>query len=205
MITLTATAIFAGALLLNAGTPGPSIAALVSRVITHGWRDVLPFLAAMWLGEILWLSVAMMGLSTLAQTFQAGFQLLKWLGVAYLCWLAWKMWHQPASADASELPRRAAPLSMFGAGMALTLGNPKIMVFYLALLPSLVDLSAAGLTDWAMLSVTTLLTLASVDLAWTALAHRARLFLQTPRAARIANRVGAVALGGAAAAIASRN
>ena len=51
-------AIFAGALLLSAGTPGPSIAALVSRVLTNGWRDVLPFLLAMWLGEVMWLSMA---------------------------------------------------------------------------------------------------------------------------------------------------
>ncbi len=204
-LTPTAIAIFAGALLLNAGTPGPSIAALVSRVITNGWRDVLPFLAAMWLGEVLWLSVALLGLSTLAQAFHTGFLVLKWLGVAYLCWLAWKMWHQPAATGAGELPRRASPLSMFGAGMALTLGNPKIMVFYLALLPSLVDLSAATLADGLALAAATLLTLAAVDLAWTALAHRARRLLQTPRAARIANRLGAAALGGAAAAIASRN
>lgn len=204
-MTLTTLAIFAGALLLNSGTPGPSIAALVSRVITNGWRDIVPFVAAMWVGEVLWLSLAMMGLSTLAQTFQAGFQVLKWLGVAYLCWLAWKMWRQPANLNGGELPRRASALSMFGAGMALTLGNPKIMVFYLALLPSLVDLSATGLPDWAVLAVTTLVTVASVDMAWMALAQRARLLLQTPRAARIANRMGAAALGGAAAVIASRN
>lgn len=52
---------FAAALLLNAGTPGPSIAALVSRVISSGWRDAAPFAVAMWIGEMLWLSVALAG------------------------------------------------------------------------------------------------------------------------------------------------
>jgi len=79
------------------------------------------------------------------------------------------------------------------------------MVFYIALLPSLIDLSSAGFQEWAILSCVTLVTLATIDLSWTFLAHKARLLLRTPRAVRIANRVGAFALGGAAAAIASRN
>ena len=200
-----ALSIFAAALLLAAGTPGPSIAALVSRVIASGWRDVLPFLAAMWIGEVLWLSMALAGLSALAEAFQLGFQVLKWLGVAYLCWLAWKMWRQPVAADAAALPSRRAPWAMFAAGMAVTLGNPKIMVFYLALLPSLIDLSAVGFGQWALLAAVTLVCLAGVDLLWVALAHHARRFLRTARATRIANRLSALAFGGAAAAIAARS
>ncbi|MFK4444560.1 threonine/homoserine/homoserine lactone efflux protein [Caballeronia udeis] len=103
--------------------------------------------------------------------------------------------------------RRAVSV-LCGAGMAVTLGNPKLMVFYIALLPSLIDLSSAGFQEWAILScvtLVTLVTLATIDLSWTFLAHKARLLLRTPRAVRIANRVGAFALGGAAAAIASRN
>ncbi|WP_104203878.1 LysE family translocator [Billgrantia saliphila] len=198
-------AIFAGALLLNAGTPGPSIAALVSRVITNGWRDVLPFVAAMWIGEVIWLSMALAGLTAMAQTFQLGFHILKWLGIAYLGWLAFKMWRQPVGEGSDNLPRRASPLSMFGAGMALTLGNPKIMVFYIALLPSLIDQAAVGFSEWAVLVVITIATLAVIDLSWTLLAHKARLLLRTPNAARVANRLGAIALGGAAVAVANRS
>ncbi|MGH6906934.1 MAG: LysE family translocator, partial [Aestuariivirga sp.] len=55
---LTILALFAAALFINAGSPGPSIAALVARVLTRGWRSVLPFLAAMWIGEAIWLSMA---------------------------------------------------------------------------------------------------------------------------------------------------
>lgn len=202
---LLSVAIFAAALLLNAGTPGPSVAALVSRVITSGWRDVIPFIAAMWIGEVIWLTMAMAGLTAIVNTFEFGFHLLKWLGVAYLCWLAVKMWHKPVDETADDLPQRVSPLSMFGAGMALTLGNPKIMVFYLALLPSLIDLSKTGFAEWSIVAAVTLVTLAGIDLTWTFLAHKARLLLRTPRATRIANRIGATALAGAAAAIAVRN
>lgn len=197
--------LFAGALFLNAGVPGPSIAALVSRVITNGRRNVIPFIAAMWIGEVIWLSMAMAGLTTLAQTFQTGFHILKWASIAYLCWLAFKMWRKPVNEETNELPQRSSSWSMFSAGMALTLSNPKIMVYYLALLPSFIDLSKAGVSEWAVLATITLVTLAAIDLTWTFLAHRARGLLRTPKALRLANRIGAVTMGGAAAAIAARN
>jgi len=53
-MTLSNLLVFALALLIAAGSPGPSIAALVARVLSNGFRDVLPFLAAMWLGEAVW-------------------------------------------------------------------------------------------------------------------------------------------------------
>jgi threonine/homoserine/homoserine lactone efflux protein len=197
--------IFASALLLNAATPGPSVVALVSRVMTSGWRGIIPFVAAMWIGEVIWLSMAMAGLSVLAQTFESIFVVLKWLGSAYLCWLALKMWRQPVDQANDDLPRTRSALSMFGAGMAVTLGNPKVMVFYVALLPSLIDLSSVGFRQWAIVAAVTLGTLVTVDLSWIFAAHKARFLLRTPRALRIANRVGAFALGGAAVTIASKN
>lgn len=197
-------ATFAAALLINAGSPGPSIAALVSRVITNGWRDVLPFLAAMWSGEVLWLTVSMAGMVTLAERFYTGFQVLKWAGIAYLIYLAFKMWTAPTATKADSLPKRQNPWSMFAAGMALTIGNPKIMVFYLALLPSLIGTQAFSLSIWLPVAATCFIVLMVVDLAWVFAANYARTFLQTPRAMKITNRISASAMGGAAIAIATR-
>ena len=97
--------IFAGALLVASGSPGPSIAALVARVMTNGLRGVFPFLAAMWVGEAIWLSMAVFGLAYIAQTFHLAFVIIKWVGVAYLAWLAWKMWTAPVAVGDSALPR----------------------------------------------------------------------------------------------------
>ena len=91
--------VFAGALLVSAGSPGPSIAALVSRVLTRGFRDVLPFLAAMWLGEVLWLTLAVAGLAAIAETLHLLFAAIKWAGIAYLLYLAWTMWTASAAVD----------------------------------------------------------------------------------------------------------
>jgi threonine/homoserine/homoserine lactone efflux protein len=93
---------------------------------------------------------------------------------------------------------------MFAAGLLVTLGNPKIMVFYLALLPTLVDLREVGLAAWGQLVAMMLVVLAGIDLAWALLAARARRLLRSPRAVRLANRAGASAMAGAAIAIAAK-
>src|SRR5690606_19161382 len=103
------------------------------------------------------------------------------------------------------LPVADSPLRLFFAGMAVTLGNPKIMVFYLALLPTLVDLAAVTVVGWAELVATMALVLVAVDLAWVGAAVQARRMLKSPRAGRITNRVSATAMAGAAAAIAARS
>lgn len=197
-------AIFAAALLINSGTPGPSIAALVARVIARGPKDVLPFLAAMWIGEGLWLATAVCGLAVIAAQFHAMFIAIKYCGVAYLVYLAWRMW-TGAGAGAADISPRGQPLQMFLGGFAITLGNPKIMVFYVALLPSIINVEQMGVGSFPALIVTMLAVLMCVDLTWVLLAARARAFLKSRRAMIIANRCGAAAMAGAAAAIATRS
>ncbi|KAB1089036.1 LysE family translocator [Neorhizobium galegae] len=173
-MTLASLLVFAAALFVAAGSPGPSIAALVARVLSKGYRDVLPFLAAMW------------------------------VGVAYLLYLAWKMWFTEPAGSGEDLPENRSVPKMFFAGLTVTLGNPKIMMFYVALLPSIIDLGGVTLTGWLELVAAMFLVLVVVDLAWVLLAAKARQFLKSPRAVRIANRVSAGAMASAAAAIATR-
>jgi threonine/homoserine/homoserine lactone efflux protein len=203
-MTLTSLFVFAVTLFVAAGTPGPSIAALVSRVLSNGYRDVLPFLLAMWVGEAVWLSFAVAGLSAVAENFHAVFVAIKWIGVAYLLYLAWKMWFAEAKPSEGALPESRSALKMFLAGMTVTLGNPKIMMFYVALLPSLIDLEAVTLAGWLELTAAMLAVLILVHFLWVKLAAKARQFLRSPRAVKIANRISAGTMAGAAAVIAAR-
>ena len=203
-MSLSALLIFAAALFVAAGSPGPSVAALVARVMTKGLAGVFPFLLAMWVGEAIWLSLAVFGLAYVAQTFHLAFVALKWAGVAYLAYLAWKMWTAPVAVEESAMPKADSPLRLFLAGMAVTLGNPKIMMFYLALLPTIIDLAAVTLVGWAELTLTMVAVLVAIDLGWALAAAQARKLLRSPRAVRIANRISAGTMAGAAAAIAAR-
>src|SRR5262245_39324364 len=188
---LPASSVFAAALTVAAASPGSSIVALVARVLTSGLRDVLPFLLAMWIGEAIWLTLAVAGMAAIAEQLGHLFALVRYAGAAYLLYLAFKMWFAPKPVSADALPSPRNPWRMFGAGLAGTLGNPKIMVFYLALLPTIVDINHVGMIGWVELLGTMLLLLIAVDLAWALLAVRARRFLASQRAVMIANRTGA--------------
>jgi threonine/homoserine/homoserine lactone efflux protein len=121
---LSALLLFAAALFVNAGSPGPGITALVARVIGDGFRSVLPFLLAFWLGELLWLVAAVLGLSALAEASGAAFLLLRWAGVG-LPPLARLEAVDAAPAAPEDLPSGESGWGIFLAGLALTLSNPR--------------------------------------------------------------------------------
>ena len=203
-MTLSALLIFAVAEFFFAVTPGPSSAALVTRVVYRGWKSVLPFLAAMWLGEIIWLTCAVAGLSYIAQTFFWAFTVIKYLGAAYLLFLAYKMWTAPVDTKEAAMPVAEKPWRMFFTGLAISVGNPKIMIFYMAFLPSIIDLAKVTPFVWMELTITLGFALMAGDLIWVLLASQARRWLKSPRAMKIANRISGTVMGGAAVAIASQ-
>lgn len=203
-MTLTALMVFAGAQFIAAATPGPSVAALVARVLSRGAGHVFPFLAGLWMGDAVWLTFAVAGLSAIAVTFYHAFLVIKWLGVLYLLYLAYKMWFARTDETPEDLPEAKSASRLFLTGLAIALGNPKIMMFYIALLPSIIDIRSVTIGGWAALVATLVVVLAVVDFSWVFLAAKARGFLKNQRSLRIANRVSAGTMAGAAVAIATR-
>lgn len=202
---LASLALFVGALFVAAASPGPGIAAIVARVLGRGMRGAVAFTAGVALGDVVWLTVAVLGLAVVAQTFNAVFLAIKYAGVTYLLYLAWKLWTAPVqagevAADTSDVK----PVRLFLAGLAVTIGNPKVMVFYLALLPNIVDLEAVTILGWLELSAVTLGVLALVFGGYVALAARTRRLFTSPRAMRMVNRGTGAVMATAAVAIASK-
>jgi threonine/homoserine/homoserine lactone efflux protein len=201
---LTGLIVFAAALAVAAASPGPTITALVARVLVRGTSGALAFMLGLSFGELVWLTAAVLGLAFIAKTFAFAFLLLKYAGAAYLAYLAWRMWTAPAHAVDAPAPKAEHPARLFFAAISLTLGNPKIMVFYLALLPNLIDLEAVDALAFAELAGITLVVLTMVDGAYVLLAARARRLLTSARAVKLVNRGSGALLAGAAVAVATR-
>jgi threonine/homoserine/homoserine lactone efflux protein len=197
--------LFSSALFLAAASPGPGIAAIVARVLGRGPKEAVAFSIGVALGDVVWLSFAILGLAALAQAFHGVFLVVKYLGAAYLLYIAYKIWTAPAVPQNIEAEARAEhPLKLLLGGVALTLGNPKVMVFYLALLPTFLDLTRITLLGFAELAVATLTVLGVVFAGYIALAARARRLFTSPRAIRILNRTTGTVMAGAATAVAAR-
>jgi threonine/homoserine/homoserine lactone efflux protein len=100
--------------------------------------------------------------------------------------------------------RRESQLRLFLAGLALTLGNPKVVAFYLALLPNLIDLARVGVVGYVELASICVVVLTVVFGAYVIAAARARALFRSTRAMRLLNRTGGTMMAGAAVAVAAK-
>lgn len=197
--------LFSSALFIAAASPGPGIAAIVARVLGRGPKDAIPFSIGIALGDVVWLTFAVLGLAALAQAFHGVFLAVKYAGAAYLLYLAHRVWTAPVAARAIAAEEKIQrPGKLLVGGLALTLGNPKTIVFYLALLPTFLDLARITVLGYLELALATLAVLAVVFGGYIALAARARRLFTSPGAIRILNRFTGTIMAGAAAAVAAR-
>ncbi len=191
-------------LLVAVISPGPAIAALVARIMARGTEGIVAFCAGLVLGDLIWLTCAMFGLAALAALFQPIFLIVKYAGAAYLLFLAWKLWRDSGAPVQAE-PVRGQGMQLFGAALLLSLGNPKIMLFYLALMPTVIDLTRLTLVDMVELACIVALVVSVVLAGYVLLAAHARRMFTSPRAVQVVNRTAGLAMAGAAATIVVRN
>jgi threonine/homoserine/homoserine lactone efflux protein len=174
-------------------------------VIGRGPDGAPAFAAGLILGDLVWLAVATLGLAVVAQTFHEVFLVIRYAGAAYLIYLAYRMWTAPVEAlDIAADRRRESHLRLLLGGLALTLGNPKVVAFYLALLPNLIDLTRVGVVGYIELASTAVAVLTFVSGAYVTAAARARVLFRSTRAMRLLNRTGGTMMAGAAVAVAAK-
>jgi threonine/homoserine/homoserine lactone efflux protein len=196
--------VFAGVYFLAVASPGPGIAAIVARSLSTGFRRAVPFVLGIAAADLIWLAFSALGLTLLMQSFHGVFLAIKYAGCAYLIYLAWKLWTAPVKSLEQEPAARGEGFRLSLGGVALTLGNPKVMVFFISILPLVVDLQALTPLAFAEVAVLTMLIINTTLLAYAYAADRARRLVASPRTMRRINRVTGGVMAGAAAAIAAR-
>lgn len=186
-------------------TPGPGFAAIVATVLAGGARRAVWFCVGMIMGDLAWLTLSLSGLALITQQIPVIFVAIKWAGVAYLIYLAVKIWRSSPLTDCSviKLPQTSVVTRVF-AGFSVTMGNPKAMLFYLALLPGIMSPERISAAMVLSLFLAVIVILASVFTIYTLAAEKARHAMTNNQSRGYFNRVTATALGGAAVWIATR-
>lgn len=202
-MTLSALVVFAAVYFAAVATPGPGVAALVARVLAHGLGGVAPFIAGYVVGDMIWLAVAGTGLSVLANAFAGLFAAVKLLGVAYLLYLAYKMATAPAGTDGAA-PAASRGWRAFLGSLSLTLGNPKVMIFFLSIMPLAIDVRALTPLALGELAALCAVVISATLMVYAIAANRARRFLKSEQAMRIVHRAAGGVIAGVAIAVATR-
>jgi len=203
-MTLTGLLLFSAVYATAVFSPGPGVAALVARVLARGLRGAPAFIAGFLAGDLVWFTVAATGLALLAQTFAIVFLVAKYAGAAYLLYLAWKLWTAPAEVGEIAAAASDRPLRLFFASLSLTLGNPKPIIFFLAILPTVVDLTRLQPSGFVEIAAFMTVILSGILGGYALAAAYARRLFTSRRAIRAVNCGTGVVMAGAAVAIATR-
>ncbi|MBI5718939.1 MAG: LysE family translocator [Burkholderiales bacterium] len=181
---------------LNA-TPGVDLLLTVSRTLQGGARAGATAALGISTGCVVHALAAAFGLAALLAVSSAAFAAIKWLGAAYLLWLAWGMartaWRGAAGSAAPAASKSVSAWVDYRTGLVTNVLNPKVALFFLAFLPQFI---AAATPDKTLaflgLGVIFVVQGTLFLLAVVALAARLRRLPSSPRAARWLHGVGAV-------------
>ncbi len=204
-MTLTSLVLFVSVYVAAVATPGPGIAALVARTLGRGTSGALPFILGYVVGDLFWFAGAAAGLSVVAKNYAALFEVLKYAGCAYLLYVAVMLWRQdPALPDITAAPAAERPVSSFLGSLFLTLGNPKVMIFFLSIMPLVIRPEEISLVIGLELAAIIVVVLSSVLIGYMLLASHARALFRSRRSVAAMQKANAGILAGAALVIASR-
>ncbi|MGB0466351.1 MAG: LysE family translocator [Pontibacterium sp.] len=194
------------AVLIFGITPGPGVFAILARALVNGAGSCFMLALGMTISDILYLVAACLGLAAIATHWADLFMVIRLVGAAYLLYLGWKMWTAPLALELVENKQDKSGMALaFMQGFLISASNPKVILFYIAFLPTFMDLTLLNAADIAVASLLTLVGL-MIGLMMIAIsAAKARRWFQSERAVQGLNRSAGSIMAGAAAYLAFRH
>lgn len=183
-------------------TPGPGIFAILARAMVTGWRDCIVIMSGMVLSDLVYLTLACFGLATIAENYSELFTIIRYVGAAYLIFLGYKMFKAlPQLAELKEKPAKKSKgyISDFMQGFLISASNPKVILFYIAFLPTFMDLTILSMSDVVLANVLAGIALMTGGMLIAVCADRAAKLLKTEKAIKRMNRsAGSIMIGAGA-------
>lgn len=171
--------------------PGPVVTLVVANSLKHGTRSGLYSVAGASVGNAVLIVAAAAGVTTLMAVMADLFDVVRWIGAAYLIYLGIREWRASGTvlAPAGQgMPSRAAR-AVFLQGVLIGITNPKAILFYLALFPQFTDTSLPAAPQLAAMCAAFIAIAILFDGTYALLAGRLRGVLADARRAKIRCRV----------------
>ena len=178
----TALSFFVTALLLGYA-PGPDIVFVMAQSAVHGVRAGLATMTGLVTGLCFHTALVSLGLAALIKASPVAFLLIKTAGALYLLYLAWLSWRASALQTHGERPAFPGYFALYRRGIILNITNPKVTMFFLALLPQFCD-PARGSIGWQCFSLGLIFMLATVVAFSSVSVLSGRLFARFNRTAK---------------------
>jgi len=180
--------------------PSASVALVVARSSTNGFLNGAAVSAGIVAGDLVFVTIAVLGMTALADIMGSWFLALRYLASAYLIWFGISLFKSAnSSSDAPKAKSASSFAASFLSGLFLTLGDVKAIVFYASFFPAFVDLAAAGPIDIATIILVTLFAVGGVKLGYAYFATKVMSYAVGFRGRRFVTRTtGGVMVGAGA-------
>lgn len=187
-ISATDLLLYAGALFVLFLTPGPVWVALVARSLSGGFHAAWPLALGVVVGDVLWPFLAILGVTWIVSVFAGFMVFMKWVACATFLIMG-TLIIRSADQKISTDSRLTKPGMWAGflAGLAVILGNPKAILFYMGMLPGFFDLTKLTWVDIAAICFLSFLVPLIGNLILAASIHKAKAFLTSPQALKRTN------------------
>ena len=123
--------------------PGADMTFVIAAAARGGRRDGVVAALGIGAGTLVHIVAAVLGLSAILASSQTAFNLIKWIGAAYLLWIAFSLLRSSGGPEAGADAPAVSGLRLLRAAMLVNILNPKVALFFLAFLPQFVDPGAA--------------------------------------------------------------
>jgi len=163
-----------GAVFLLAASPGPGLFAIISRALSNGFSHASIMAVGLIFGDIIYLLMAIYGLNAVASLMGEFFIVIKYIGGGYLIYLGYKIWISEVGGLDENISPEISWRSNFLSGLFITLGNPKVIMFYLGFLPLFMNLETLTAKDVFLVVSIVASTLAVVVLTYAYLAEKSK-------------------------------
>lgn len=193
-------------LMVVAASPGPGVFTTVATSLSSGFRPALALVAGIVAGHLLFLVLAVLGLSLVAEAMGEFFFGLKILGSLYLMWLGVKIWRSKPVAPGLDNGRTAQSFLGNGLrGLLVTLSNPKAILFYCGVFPAIIGIPTLNFATLAIVSAMVALIFSLVLTGYAYAAGRVRVLVSSETSVRKLNRTaGGIMFAAGAALIAKQ-
>ncbi|CAH6783372.1 LysE family translocator [Vibrio sp. 10N.261.52.A1] len=176
------------AMALSAAIPGPSVLAVVSRSISHGWRQGLLVVFGVLIADYIFIFLALSGLTAMANAMGDFATVIKYIGITYLFWLAYTTWTSSDDVASVKTPETTRASSVI-VGILMTLSNPKAILFYMGFFPAFIDLQSLSSLDVATILVISTFSVGGVLGIYACMASKASFVFQGQAAKTLLNKV----------------
>ncbi len=172
-----------GVMVSLAVLPSSSVALVVARSATLGAVNGIAVAVGIVLGDLIFIALALAGLSVVAEALGGLFVVVKIVGGLYLIWFGINLLKSKPSKlyVASDRTSSRSLITSFTAGVVLTLGDVKAIIFYASLLPVFVDITAVNAALVATIAVITIVSVGSVKVAYAIFGARVANFARSQK------------------------